>query len=123
LDKHQRKVSPGTPTLGRQTFSQIKPSPKKEALPTRTDMTFIQKHIPTLYKILPKQIERVVVKHYIDRDVYIKDSNGLIKEDLVRLKLAIPNKPFNTSDTLSDVAYKAGQQSVITYIENLIERK
>jgi hypothetical protein len=80
-------------------------------------MTFIQKHIPTLYKILPKQIVTT------EKMVYVKDSNGLIKEDLVRLKLAIPNKPFNTSDTLSDVAYKAGQQSVITYIENLIERK
>jgi hypothetical protein len=67
------------------------------------------------YLILPKTVTKIVTRKEI-----VKDPNGFVKGDMENLNKLIPNKVYNKGDTLADIAYQSGQQSVITLIDKHI---
>ena len=69
---------------------------------------------------------------YLTKDIVItknievvkKDPNGFIKQDMIYLRKHLGNKQFKVGDSLPEVAFNAGQHSVVEFIDtNVIGRR
>jgi hypothetical protein len=67
------------------------------------------------YLVFPMTVTKTVYTTKI-----VKDPNGFVKGDMDNLNKLIPNKVYSKGDSLADVAFQSGQQSVITLIDKHI---